>query len=424
MRKRLLLFSIFMLLILIAVYLWLDNTRFSIREPNNPESERPYELRAGTHFSNTVSNNEISAVLTELKPPLFPGANSIWGATGRDDRGHIWFGISVQREEAAHLVEYIPEDDIFVDHGDPVTALKAAWKYRWNETQRKIHSKIIQADDGYLYLASMDDDGEDPNSSKLPMWGSHFWRYHPTEIAVSGVGRCVYALRYWDHLLYQYDTLTGKVNRKIVGSEGGHVSRNIVADENGHVYVPRVKYVQLFGTKEAEAKKLLVTMLVEFDENLNEVGSTPLTHYIEQERQNLRANHGIVGLSYLADHSIVINTHLGFLYRIIPKISGPAVVEEIGWFHPKGHSYIASVFPLDGYQKILGIGRHRGNHHELIVYDLITNSSNLIPLKVPQLRHLLIYGSNTRDDYGFFYIVGRHNWKVPLFFRLNIKAIL
>ena len=69
----------------------------------------------------------------------------------------------------------------------------------------------------------------------------HFWRYKPSAdhwqhlfaapeglIAVSGVGRFVYALGYWGHILYQYDTHTRESRQIRVGSEGGHISRNLI----------------------------------------------------------------------------------------------------------------------------------------------------------------------------------------------------
>lgn len=33
--------------------------------------------------------------------PDFPGNDAIWGATGRDDRGHIWIGVTARSGDAA-----------------------------------------------------------------------------------------------------------------------------------------------------------------------------------------------------------------------------------------------------------------------------------------------------------------------------------
>ena len=161
----------------------------------------------GTFFDPAFSADAgIEVSIRELQLPLFPGANAIWGASGRDDRGHVWIGVSVEGEKAAHLVEYIPELDKFVDHGDPITALKESGLERKDASQTKIHSKIIQGDDGYLYFSSMDEIGESAKTGSLPKWGSNLWRYSPTNlhwehlfhapeglIAVTGVGRWIYS---------------------------------------------------------------------------------------------------------------------------------------------------------------------------------------------------------------------------------------
>ncbi len=411
------------LLVLVVIAAGFVYVQTSLRSPATLGQDRTYEMRVGTRYTKAHAADGIIATLKQLELPLFPGANSIWGATGKDDGGHIWVGVSVQGEDAARLVEYIPDQDIFVDHGDPITALKSAGLYREGETQRKIHSKIIQADDGYLYFSSTDEQGEVGDGSRLPTWGSHLWRYKPGKkqwehlfatpeglVAVSGVGRWIYALGYWDHVLYQYDTHTGEVASVRVGSVGGHVSRNFVVDVYGNAYVPRV---ELIGD-------LLVTFLAEFDSALREVSTTPLIHYAGEGKPE--GHHGIVGLSYLADKSIIIVTGHGYVYRIVPSEHGQAQIEELGWFHPEGSSYTAAVFPLDGEAKLLGVSRRQGSRYALLEYDIAQRSSRTIDLDIPELKFLLLYGSNTRDDHGNFYIVGRHNWDVPLAWQLGLSS--
>jgi len=322
-------------------------------------SNRSTEQQAGTRYQPVAS--QFSPVLREVSPPVIQGANSIWGSTGRDDDGHIWLGVSGSGKDPAHLVEFDPELDRFIDHGDAVSALRSAGIYREGEEQVKIHSKIIQMDDGWLYFASMDETGENSKSGQLPRWGSHFWRYKPSAdhwqhlfaapeglIAVSGVGRFVYALGYWGHILYQYDILTGESRQIKVGSEGGHISRNLISDSNGHVYVPKVKYInlKLEGDNDTAAiERMLIVMLVEYDQDLNKLHSTPLIHYAVDNKPG--ASHGITSFSYLADGTIVFGTHVGYLYEITPSNQGPATVTELGWLHPDGKSYNPSLFPLE-----------------------------------------------------------------------------
>jgi hypothetical protein len=187
----------------------------------------------------------------ELKLPEITEAESIWGATGRDTRGHIWIGVSTrQNGTGAHLLELDPKTDAWIDHGSVIAQLRRAGLYSPGKSQIKIHSKIIQAEDGWLYLASMDEEGENPHGSVLPKNGSHFWRIHPVQgrwehlfaapeglVAACGVGRYVYALGYWNHVLYQYDTRTGQKRHVIVGAVDGHVSRNFLADSRVHAFV-------------------------------------------------------------------------------------------------------------------------------------------------------------------------------------------
>lgn len=418
-----LLFALLGLVVAFAAYVFMQGPLRSPKE--NLGQDRPYDLRVGTRFIGAQGDGPIEATFRQLELPLFPGANSIWGATGRDDRGHIWIGVSVQGEAAARLIEYIPAKNMFVDHGDPLTALKSAGLYREGETQRKIHSKIIQADDGYLYFSSMDEEGESGDGSRLPTWGSHLWRYDPKErrwehvfkapeglVAVSGVGRWIYALGYWDHVLYQYDTHTGEVASVRVGSAGGHVSRNFVVDVYGNAYVPRAEWVG----------ESLFASLVQFNTALQEVASTPLTQYAGTGKP--ARHHGITGLSYLADNSIVIVTGHGYAYRIVPSERNQAVIEELGWFHPEGRSYTATLFPLDGKTKLLGVGqsKRRGSGHALVEYDIAQRSSRVIELDIPDLEYLLLYGSNTRDDSGKLYVVGRHSWDKPLVWQLDLES--
>ena len=394
-------------------------------------TNRTLEQQTGTRY--LPVGPQFTPVLTEISVPGFQGANSIWGASGRDDEGHIWLGVSGTEKAPAHLVEYDPELNRYIDHGDPVSALRKAGLYRKGEKQIKIHSKIIQMDDGWLYFASMDETGERADVGQLPRWGSHFWRYNSSAdhwehlfsapeglIAVSGVGRWVYALGYWGHVLYQFDTRSGKTRRIRVGSEGGHISRNLVADKNGHVYVPKVKYINLNPQMEKETSatdRLLIVMLVEYDQDLNKLQSTPLIHYAA-ERKPL-VSHGITSLSYLEDGTIIFGTHVGYLYKITPSGQGPATVTELGWLHPDGKSYNPSLFPLDGKRYLAGITRRSGKGYQLLRYDIELGESQPVDLDMPDSRHLILYGSNTRDDKGRSYVVGRRDGNRPVMFQLE-----
>ena len=278
---------------------------------------------------------------------------------------------------SAHLYELDPESGQVVDRGDVVDQLDQAGIRRPGEQQAKIHSRIVQGPDNDLYFASMDEQGENADGSRLPTWGGHLWRLSlgsnrwehllatpEALIAVAGGGRFIYALGYFGHVLYRYDTRTGDTRRVEVGSVDGHISRNLLADARGHVYVPRLR-----AEPGLDGNRVVRVMLVEFGINLEEIRETPLQtdRYLGGSRPT--EAHGIVGLQAMADGSIFFTTHVGFLYRVVPPAVTPArpisqvaaEVVAVGWFHPDGPSYPASLFTPDGTTALYGVARRGGD---------------------------------------------------------------
>jgi hypothetical protein len=298
------------------------------------------------------------------------------------------------------------------DRGDVVSRLQECGAYRAGEAQMKIHSRIVQAGDGLLYFASLDEQGEGEDGSRLPTWGSHLWRIRPADgrwqhlaavpeglIAVAAAGRWVFALGYFGHVLYRYDCDTGQTASVRVGSVGGHVSRNLFCDARGHAYVPRLRSAGPDGD--------LAASLVEFDPSLNPIAETRLPHYIDTAPED---GHGVVGFQPLADGSVAFVTHPGYLYRVVPSEFAGALVLPEGWLHPAGRSYAASLFTFDGRGSLLSAARPGsgdGGPFEWVARDLGTHRSRAAPLRVPDLPEgLLLYGSVTRDGRGGFYLVG------------------
>jgi hypothetical protein len=380
-----------------------------------PAKPLTYADKMGTRYTPAAGDFTGRPKIVEIPIPLFAGAEAIWGGTGRDSSGHIWMGVCARGDGgAAHLFEYVPETGKLVDHGDVVSELKQAGVYRAGEGQIKIHTKIIEADDGYLYFASFDEEGESASRGLTPKWGGHFWRLKPGNghwehlravpegiVSVAGNGTWIYGLGYWDHVLYQYDTRKRSWRQVRVGSVRSHASRNIVVDRNGHAYVPRAREWRP-NEIAAHPTEPFSAELVEFDTDLKEVGSTPLQYYADFQAG--RDSHGLTGLSYLADGSIVIATSIGQLYRITPSDSGVAKVETLGWIHPTGKAYAGSLFPLDGERYLTGVTRS-GAGFEWVTYDLVSKKAQVqkLPFEVPEM---LLYGSSTRDNKGRFYVVG------------------
>ncbi|MGC4081781.1 MAG: hypothetical protein QM736_06660 [Vicinamibacterales bacterium] len=245
----------------------------------------------------TASSRSTPPTVRVYRPPEFWGSYAIWGATGNDRRGHIWVGVTSNDDSSAsaHLYDFDPTTGTFTDRGNVIAELERLKLRRPGEKQMKIHSRIVEAPDGYLYFSSMDETGEDDNGSKLPTWGGHLWRMRNAAgaqwehlaatpealIAVAGAGPYIYAEGYFNHVLYQFDTRTKKIRSVTVGAAGGHVSRNFFVDARGHAFVARV----------TETAGKLAAFVVEYDPALNELGAAPLAEYFERGRDD---SHGIV----------------------------------------------------------------------------------------------------------------------------------
>ena len=131
--------------------------------------------------------------------------------------------------------------------------------------------------------------------------------------------------------------MTREVRSVRVGAEGGHISRNFLSDENDHVYVPRL---QQLGSD----PNRMGTTLVETDGRLKELAETPIRHYTMTRQDD---SHGIIGILYLVDHSLVFATDRGFLSGSSRR-DGPAGVVSLGFFHPDGRPTWVRCSPTTG----------------------------------------------------------------------------
>lgn len=394
-----------------------------------PAEPRTFAQKVGTVFTETTWDQLGRVGVEEIAIPDVRGGEAIWGALGTDDRGHIWFGLS---GELACLFEWIPRSRTMISHGDPISALKEAGLLRPGERQGKIHSHIQQADDGYIYFTSMDETNESWKTGSPPQWGSHLWRIRPETgrwehvfsapeglVALNATGRWVYALGYWNHVVYQYDTASGKMARRVVGSTCGHVSRNLVVDLRGHAFVPRIE-PRAEGAGQACQSEDFIASLVELDTRLEEVAATPMQDYLSAKPF---INHGIISYSFLADGTVMFVTHNGPLYQILPVGTGPALLMPQTRLHPVKDAYTASLFSVDGKRFLAGVGRsHAGT--QWIRYDSRSGTSAASAIDLPEHKALLIYGSMARDRQGAFYAGGRlqdHSGQMrPILLRLSL----
>jgi hypothetical protein len=354
-----------------------------------------------------------------ITTPDFWGSYAIWGATGNDALGHVWIGVTSNDDRgsgSAHLYEYDPVGAVITDRGSVVEQLERLKLRRAGETQMKIHSRIVQAADGRLYFTSMDETGEHDDGSKMPTWGGHLWRLGPQNawrhlaatpealIAAAVGGPYVYALGYFNHVLYQFDTRSGRSASVTVGSVGGHVSRNFFADARGHAYVPRIR----------RAGDQTDASLVEFDASLKEVGSTPLTEYFEGPPDQ---SHGIVATLPDGGEGWYFTTGKGRLYRVEPQATGPSRVSDLGWFHPAGSRYVASLFRDATSGAVYGVSSpgSDGSRKFEWVTRRTDGSVTLSPLPYGEAASFpegaVLYGSMTHDKAGRFYVVGSMKYK-------------
>ncbi len=375
-------------------------------EPSPPKAVKPrFDVPKPRNFVFTDLPPDRAPTIRPIPLPAFHAAAAVWGSTGRDHRGRIYFGVSTEGDArlSAHLIEYDPATGQATDRGGAVENLTRLGLAKPGENQNKIHAKIWQAADGWLHFASKDEGGEAEDGSKPPTFGSHLWRVRPEggewehlaevreAVVASAVGgKFVFYLGYFDHVLYRWDAERGELAGRVrVGSVGGHTTRNILADSRGHAYVPRVT-----------AEKV---ELIEFDESLREVAAFPLAGYDTAPNST---SHGIVGVAALNDDGVAFTTDRGRLYRLVPRATGTALV-DLGPIHPDGECYCPSLVSWDGESVVAGLGRRSGEWSWL-TFDLRTRKGSVRAVDVPaDGTDVLVYGSATRDDNGRLYLGGR-----------------
>lgn len=396
---------------------------------NITEVKRSFEQKVGTLFTPAIKNNLKAPTVNIISVPIIDDIDAIWGATGRDDNGNIYFGTSSHSGDygSSYLYQYNPLTELTSFQGDTVTQLKVNNVYRQGMRQNKLHSKFYQADDGYIYFSSFDEGGESEGIN--PKWGGNLWRKLPDAsnwehvlatkealVAVNTNGRYIYALGYWDHVLYQFDTQSSETKRVVVGAIGTHTSRNFIVDELGHAYVPRVTEND-FNVSEAK--------LIEYDANLNEIAQYPLFSY---QADKINEHHGIVAYTSVKNGDIYFTSAEGGLYKVQPFAKPNNKVSYQGMMHPEGEAYVASLFSIDGKGMLAGVGRQKkGDKYgefEWVVHQTALNLSYSVELPLNNIKSPLLYGSLTRDNAGDFYLGGWYKPNTsyqPLFLRLTIN---
>ena len=257
-----------------------------------------------------------------------------------------------------------------------------------------------------MYFTSFDEEGE--SDTRLPTWGGHLWRFDPIAkhwehllqtpealIAINTDGHYIYALGYWGHVLYQFDTLTGRVNKTEVGAVPGHVSWQILVDGEGHIYVPKLS--------PAGNEQGFVPMLAELDHNLNVVHEFALPEYVDN---NMSSYRGIVGYTTMKNGDVFFTLHKGQLFHLRAEGSKDEKLQKIGFFNPAGEANIPSLFSIDGEQFVMGASRRRGSVPEWLIYETVSGTTVSYPM--PELDDFLFFGTQVKDESGAMYLVGQY----------------
>lgn len=107
--------------------------------------------------------------------------------------------------------------------------------------------------------------------------------------------------------------------------------------------------------------------------------------------------------------------------------TSPAAVEDIGWFHPGGSRYVASMFRDDASGALFGVAyaSNYGAEEFEWVRRLPRGPATVaaFPYGTEQRfpHGAVLYGSMTRDQAGRFYVVGSMNYK-PLVLQVTPAA--
>jgi hypothetical protein len=113
--------------------------------------ERSYEARIGTAFDTADSPPITGVAATEVELPA-EGGDSIWGALGVTGETDVWVGISGSGSgsKGGQLLSLTAVDNVARSRGSVVDQRSPDQSPEANQNQKKIHSRIREADDGFV----------------------------------------------------------------------------------------------------------------------------------------------------------------------------------------------------------------------------------------------------------------------------------
>lgn len=404
--------GLFLLIVVaIVVFGWLvsgasPDPESSAAGPQRPSAMTEPVKSIKRHYEPVTERHFKKPQVESILLPSIGRTDVSWGSVGNDSQGNIYVGLAESYGEprSAYLTKINATGRATV-LGDVISELKRNGIGSANQSQGKIHSQIVPANDGYVYFSSFDEAGE--TDVRLPEYGGHLWRLNSASeqwehllatpqalIAVNTDGRYVYALGYWGHVVYQYDTQTGNVQKTEVGSIPGHVSRQFLVDGRGHVYVPKVSQSGINTEPEA--------VLVEYNQNMTPLTEYPLPDYHSQDMTRYR---GIIAYTNMRNGDVYFTLGQGYLLQIQANESGAEKLINHGLFNPAGEANIPSLFTVDGEQFVMGVSRREGAEPEWLIYERISGAT--VNYAMPALNDFLFFGTEAKDAQGNFYLVGQ-----------------
>ncbi len=386
--------------------------------------KRSYEEKIGSYFV-VKPPGKLTAVRAHEIAFTSAGGDSIWGALGVTGTGDVWFGISGSGTVGGQLMQIQNPSSTVMARGAVVQQTEAAVDAENLGGQQKIHSRIRQAVDGYLYFATTNETDEDWQVDRLPRYGSYLWRVKPEGsawehvvsspealIAIETIGRYVYALGYWGHVLYQFDTATDGVEKLIVGADCGHVSRNFFVDIRGRVFVPRLRKRLL---NQPCSHDNVIVNLLEISERLEIMAEHEIPDYLGGNSPH--SSQGITAFAYREDQSLIFSTKRGDLFHVISHGDEPALVLQLGNIDPHTSVSVTNLLSIDGRSQIGSVVQHdfgdRQPQLAWLQHDIQTSTAYYTPIEtdasspLADARALLLYGTGIRNADGRTFVGGR-----------------
>ncbi len=103
----------------------------SVEQRDQHVVRRTLDQRLGTQFNEVSLNHFKPPNATQLEIPIISEDSVLWGAKGRDDFGHVYFGVSTysKNPDTAFPYQYFPHNNSLIKESNIISQLKKAGLY-------------------------------------------------------------------------------------------------------------------------------------------------------------------------------------------------------------------------------------------------------------------------------------------------------